>query len=163
IAEVVSVLVRKRNAGQLAPAAVAQALLDFGTEIVDSVSVRKDVAQHALVTAALLLIQAHSINGTDAIILRSALDLATALRPPGLCLPAGLRSRRRRRAGAQGPAGRRQVAAVRPVSGQGAPQPLPAGVPRQHRLARVPGPVQPGARLLLLLCVDGSRSFLRDG
>ena len=41
------------------------------------------MADNALVTAALPLIEAHSINGTDSIILRSALDLATHLHTDG--------------------------------------------------------------------------------
>ncbi len=81
--EVLSLLVRKKNAGQLSAADYAQALVEFGAEIVSSSVLHKVVAGNALVTAALPLIEAHSINATDAIILRLALDLATQLRAVG--------------------------------------------------------------------------------
>jgi predicted nucleic acid-binding protein len=83
IAEVMSVLVRKKNAGQLSAADYSQALVEFGTEIVSSRMVRKVVADNAVVTAALSLIEVHSINGTDAIVLRLALNLAPRLRATG--------------------------------------------------------------------------------
>jgi predicted nucleic acid-binding protein len=83
MAEVLSLLVRKKNAGQLSAADFSQALVEFGAEIVSSTLLRKVVADNALVTAALPLIQVHSINATDAIILRSALNLAVPLRAAG--------------------------------------------------------------------------------
>ena len=83
VAEVFSVLVRQRNTNRLSPAAFSQALVDFGAEVVHAASLRKAVAENALVTAALPLIEAHSINSTDAVILRSALDLAAQLRAGG--------------------------------------------------------------------------------
>jgi predicted nucleic acid-binding protein len=83
IAEVVSVPVRKRNAGNLSAAAFTQALTELGTEIVSSAAVHKMTADERLVTAALPLIDTHSINATDAIVLRSALDIALALRATG--------------------------------------------------------------------------------
>jgi hypothetical protein len=82
MAEVLSLLVRKRNAGHLSAAAYTQALTEFGGEIVSS-SVHKVVAGNAVVTAALPFIELHSINATDAIILRLALNLATRLRKAG--------------------------------------------------------------------------------
>ncbi len=83
IGEVVSLLVRKKNANRLSVTAFSQALLDFGAEIVSAPGLRKNIADNTLVTAALSLIEAHSINATDAIILRSALDLASQLRTDG--------------------------------------------------------------------------------
>jgi predicted nucleic acid-binding protein len=83
LAEVASVVVRKRNAGQLTAALCAQTVLDLGAEIVRSASLRKFVADDALVATALPLIETHSINATDAIILRSALNLAISLRAAG--------------------------------------------------------------------------------
>jgi predicted nucleic acid-binding protein len=81
--EVQSLLVRKKNAGQLSAADYAQALVELGTEIVSSSLLHKLVAGNALVTAALSLIELHSINATDAIILRLALNLAVPLRSVG--------------------------------------------------------------------------------
>lgn len=83
IAELVSILVRKRNLGQLPPAMFAQALLVIGTEIVGSPALNRVIADHGLVASALPLIAVHSLNGTDAIILRSALNLAALHRPAG--------------------------------------------------------------------------------
>jgi predicted nucleic acid-binding protein len=83
VAEVMSVLVRKRNAGQISAAAYAQALIDFGAEVVYSAVPHKRTADDALVRAALSLIQVHSINATDALVLRSALNEAVALRAAG--------------------------------------------------------------------------------
>src|SRR5439155_16851201 len=81
--EVLSLLVRKKNAGQLSAAAFSQALMEFGAEIVSSRILHKVVADNALVAAALPLIEVHSINATDGIILRLALNLATQLRAAG--------------------------------------------------------------------------------
>jgi predicted nucleic acid-binding protein len=83
IAEVLSLLVRRKNAGRLSAASYSQALTEFGAEIVSSRRLHKLVAGNALVTVALALIEVHSINGTDAILLRLALDLATRLRAAG--------------------------------------------------------------------------------
>lgn len=83
IAEVMSLLVRKKNANRLSATAFSQALIDFGAEIVYAARLRKMVADNTLVTAALSLIEVHSINATDSIILRSALDLAAQLRADG--------------------------------------------------------------------------------
>ncbi len=81
--ELLSLLVRKKNAGQLSSGAFSQALVDFGAEVVSSNILNKLVAGNALVTAALPLIGVHSVNATDAILLRLALDLATSLRSAG--------------------------------------------------------------------------------
>lgn len=82
IAEIVSVLVRKKNSGRLSVVELNQALIDIGAEISFS-AVNKETAENHLVTGALTLIQSHSINSTDAIILRSALDLASQWRTGG--------------------------------------------------------------------------------
>jgi predicted nucleic acid-binding protein len=83
MAEVVSTLARKRNAGQLSAAAFSQALINLGNEIVYPAHPRKVSADNSLVTAAIPLIHVHSINATDAIILRSALDSAAQYRAGG--------------------------------------------------------------------------------
>jgi predicted nucleic acid-binding protein len=81
--EVLSLLVRKKNGGQLSAADYAQALVEFGVEVVSSNILHKVVADNAVVAVALDLIEAHSINATDAIILRLALDLARQFRAVG--------------------------------------------------------------------------------
>jgi uncharacterized protein len=79
IAEVVSIIVRKRNARIISLPSYAQALIDLRAEIIDEDRIRKIIPTTALVTAALAMIERHSINATDAILLRSAIDLAASL------------------------------------------------------------------------------------
>ena len=81
--EVVSILVRKRNAGVITDAYLAQALIDFETEIVQSADINKLPVSNRLATSSLSLIVSHSINSTDAIILKSALAVARKLRAGG--------------------------------------------------------------------------------
>jgi len=83
MAEVISILVRKRNAGRLAVGNYSQAILDFDVEIANSAAIKKVVALTPLVISAFSLIGRHSINSTDAILLRSAVDLAAGLRARG--------------------------------------------------------------------------------
>jgi predicted nucleic acid-binding protein len=83
MAEVVSLLVRKKNAGHLSSSAFAQAMLNFTAEILSSTSIQKIEVTNALVTSAVSFIESHSINATDAIILRSALDHTGNLRSAG--------------------------------------------------------------------------------
>jgi predicted nucleic acid-binding protein len=83
VAEVVSILVRKRNAKILSLKLVSQAFTDFEAEIINQPLTRKLEANADLINAALPLIRRHSINATDAILLRSALDLAAGLRASG--------------------------------------------------------------------------------
>ncbi len=78
--EVVSILVRKRNANVVSAVAFNQAMTDFRSDILDEADVAKVTATDVLVNAAFPLVQAHSINANDAVLLRSALDLADALR-----------------------------------------------------------------------------------
>jgi hypothetical protein len=82
-AEVVSILVRRRNAGLLSVATFAQALLHLGAEIVHATALRKIEPTNPLVAAALTHIQVHSINATDAIALHAALGIAAAVRSQG--------------------------------------------------------------------------------
>jgi predicted nucleic acid-binding protein len=81
--EVVSILVRKRNAGVVSGAYFAQALLDFEAEIIQSNSMHTLPVSNRLATASLALIVAHAINSTDAISLKSALAIAQTLRSHG--------------------------------------------------------------------------------
>jgi predicted nucleic acid-binding protein len=81
--EVLSLLVRKRNSGRLPAATFAQALADFQAEIIRSTRVRILSSDTTIVLASLPFILTHSINSTDAVVLRLALELAIELRPRG--------------------------------------------------------------------------------
>jgi predicted nucleic acid-binding protein len=81
--EVVSILVRKKNAGVLSSASFGQVLLAFEAEIVRSADINKLPVSNRLATSSLSLIVAHSINSTDAIVLKSALAISARLRAGG--------------------------------------------------------------------------------
>jgi predicted nucleic acid-binding protein len=83
MAEVLSVLVRKKNAGILSAAVVSQAIANLGKEVIFATSLRKIVADTSLVILALPYIETHSVNATDALVLQSALELAGNLRVAG--------------------------------------------------------------------------------
>ncbi|HMV83036.1 MAG TPA: type II toxin-antitoxin system VapC family toxin [Blastocatellia bacterium] len=83
VAEVVSILVRKHNAKILPPALAAQAFANLEAEIINQPLLQKLDAEADLISAALTLIRRHSINATDAALLRSALDLAADLQRNG--------------------------------------------------------------------------------
>jgi uncharacterized protein len=83
MAEIVSLLVRKRNAGKLSPSGFLQCLADLRVEIISQPAFRKLEVAPALINASLPIIIQHSINATDAILLRSAVDFATSLRVNG--------------------------------------------------------------------------------
>jgi predicted nucleic acid-binding protein len=82
-AEVVSILVRRKNAGLLSTSTFSQALLHLGREIIHAPNLRKVEPTNSLVIGALVHIQNHSINATDAIVLHAALALAQHLRSGG--------------------------------------------------------------------------------
>ena len=81
--EIVSILVRKRNAGVISDAYFGQALVNLVSDIVRATDITKVSVTSRLVTASFPLIVAHSINSTDALILRSALAIARRLRRAG--------------------------------------------------------------------------------
>jgi predicted nucleic acid-binding protein len=82
-AEVVSVLVRKKNAGTLSVADFVQALLDFEQEVIRSLGKHLLSFENHVASGALALIVKHSINSTDAILLRVAMDVDQHLRGHG--------------------------------------------------------------------------------
>lgn len=82
-AEVVSVLVRKRNAGTLSGAEFSQAILELDSEVIQSPAKHLLTFDNAVVIDALVYILMHAINATDAIVLRVALDVAQHLRQQG--------------------------------------------------------------------------------
>jgi predicted nucleic acid-binding protein len=81
--EILSVLVRRRNAGALSIANFQQAVVNFNAEIVRWTAVTRASVTTRLVATSLPLIIAHSINSTDALILKSALAIARKLRRAG--------------------------------------------------------------------------------
>jgi hypothetical protein len=81
--EVLSILVRRRNAATLSIANFDQAIASFNTEVVRGMGVSKASVTSRLVTGSLPLIVAHSINSTDALTLKSALAISRRLRRAG--------------------------------------------------------------------------------
>jgi hypothetical protein len=79
--EVISILVRKRNAGVISDVYFAQAVRDVETEIVHAAHVHRVSVAHRLAIASFPLIVAHSINSTDAIMLSQRSS------SPGGCAP----------------------------------------------------------------------------
>ena len=83
IAETFSIAVRRRNAGTLSEDAYRRAWRVLHRELILRSGVRLLPTDDARVITSLPLIERHSINATDALILQSALDEATALRQGG--------------------------------------------------------------------------------
>jgi predicted nucleic acid-binding protein len=83
VAEVISVLVRRRNGAVLSPAAFSQGLSNLKTDILDDDDFSTLPASNEVIAAALPLIDKDSLNATDAIVLRVCLDLAALLRAEG--------------------------------------------------------------------------------
>ena len=81
--EVISVFVRKKNANAVPHTAFNQAMADFRSEVIDAANFTKIPATDSLVNAAAPLVAKHSLNATDAVILRSVLDLVATLRATG--------------------------------------------------------------------------------
>jgi uncharacterized protein len=82
-AEVVSILVRKRNAGTLSVADYSQAILELESDVIKSPAKHLLAFDNSVVIDAIAYIMTHSINATDAIVLRVALDVAQHLRNQG--------------------------------------------------------------------------------
>jgi len=83
MAEVVSLLVRKRNAGRLTLAAFRQSMSDFSAEIAAMSFPVKLTADDRLVAMSFAMIEKHSVNSTDGILLQSALELVAEFQPIG--------------------------------------------------------------------------------
>ncbi len=79
--EVVSILVRKRNARLLSTSEFDEAMVDFRSEVLRSTEIRWQPGSKRLVFSSLPLIVAHSINSTDAMTLKSALAIARRFAP----------------------------------------------------------------------------------
>jgi predicted nucleic acid-binding protein len=81
--EVVSILTRKRNDGRLTQAAYDQALIEVRAELIERQEFRLSPITDALLFEALTLIVQHNVNATDALILRSALDVQQTVQTAG--------------------------------------------------------------------------------
>lgn len=83
VGEVISVFVRGRNAGLISAAMFRQVSSRFDREIGYRNDVEKIRSKKPQVIASWKLIEKHSINSSDAIILKCALDKAAVLRADG--------------------------------------------------------------------------------
>ena len=81
--EVISVLVRRKNDNRINADDFAQALENFRAEVIDAAAFNLVSIEDALVLASHPLIARHSLNATDALVLRSILDTASIVRPAG--------------------------------------------------------------------------------
>lgn len=83
VLEIVSVLVRKQNDGRLPLHLFNQAMIELNKEIIDDDTFVIAPIDDGLILSSLELIAKHNINATDAIILRSCLDLQKNLQSAG--------------------------------------------------------------------------------
>ncbi len=81
--ETVSILVRKKNSSVISPAIFVASLRAFREDFIENTDLVKIEATNALCWEATSLIEKHSINATDAVVLRSALDLTDHERKQG--------------------------------------------------------------------------------
>lgn len=79
ILEIISILVRKRNDGRLTQALFEQAMIEFRAEVIDHKEFSATSVNDELLLSALELIARNNLNATDAVILRSALNLSQVL------------------------------------------------------------------------------------
>ena len=83
LGEIVSILVRRRNAAQISRTAYQQAMTEFRAEIVEATDLPLHAVTSDLVRTSLPLIEQHALNATDALILRCVLEAAEAVRATG--------------------------------------------------------------------------------
>jgi hypothetical protein len=83
ILEIIATLVRKRNDGRLNQTLFEQAMIEFRAEVIDQEEFSATSVHDTLLFSALDLITKHNLNATDAVILRSALNLRQALQNAG--------------------------------------------------------------------------------
>ena len=83
VGEIISVFVRRRNGRTITGSGFNQAMLDFRSEVSLCAEVERVYPTEGQIAASWGLIETHSINSTDAIILRCALDSAIELRADG--------------------------------------------------------------------------------
>lgn len=80
VGEIVSILVRRRNAGQISETAFQQAMAEFRAEVIDAPDFSLQSVTNDWVLTSLPLIEQHALNATDAVVLRCALQIADTLR-----------------------------------------------------------------------------------
>lgn len=83
LGELVSIIVRRHNAGAIGDTGFDLALRSVTSEIAAAPDFPLQSVADSLVLASLPLIERHSLNATDALILRSALDAAGELQARG--------------------------------------------------------------------------------
>jgi predicted nucleic acid-binding protein len=83
LGELMSILVRRHNAGVIDDMEFELATRNLRAEIVAAADFPMQSVADSLVLASLPLIERHSLNATDALILRSALDAVGELRARG--------------------------------------------------------------------------------
>ena len=83
VSEVISIFVRKKNAHLITPDAFSHTLVDFRAEVIEADAFKLISVEDTLVFASHPLIEKHALNATDAIILRSTLEVATMSQPTG--------------------------------------------------------------------------------
>ena len=82
--EVFWICVRKRNDGRITSHQFERAVTHLRREVINTQSdFRKISVPDSLVWGSMRLIETHSLNSVDAMVLRSALDVATELRSSG--------------------------------------------------------------------------------
>ena len=82
--EIIWVLVRKRNDSRLTNDDFRQAGINLDYEVIDNQSGFRTIpVPNSLIWRSMDLIESHSLNSVDAIVLRSALDVAAARRAEG--------------------------------------------------------------------------------
>jgi predicted nucleic acid-binding protein len=83
ILEVIAIFVCKKNASVVLHTTFNQAMTDFRSEVIAAANFTKIPATDSLINTAASLVEKHSLNATDAVILRSVLDLVVVLRATG--------------------------------------------------------------------------------
>lgn len=86
VGEIISVLIRRRNGGAISKAACQRSLTALRGDIINQADIEKIERISQQVVNSWLLIDQHSINSTDALILQCALDYAANLRRAGFDL-----------------------------------------------------------------------------
>ena len=79
ILELVSILVRKRNDGRVPESLFAQVMTNFKAEVIDNEAFSTMSVTEAQLISSLKLIENHNLNATDAILLRSVMDISQEL------------------------------------------------------------------------------------
>jgi predicted nucleic acid-binding protein len=83
VLEIISVLTRKKNDGRLSSRLFTQAMVELNREVIEAEAFSIASIDDELALSALDLIAQHNINATDAIILRSCLNLQQVLQNQG--------------------------------------------------------------------------------